>query len=97
VPERAISSGTVVARAARTLAEPVLGDLVVLDPATDRYVRLNSTAAALWEAIEAPTPVSELARIMADRFHIEDERALADTTTFVRELAERELVVLDGA
>lgn len=86
-----------VARADRALAEPVLGDLVVLDPATDRYVRLNRTAAALWEAIEAPTRVSELARVVAERFEVEEERALADATAFVRELAERELVVLADA
>lgn len=85
-----------VSRAARALAERVLGDLVVLDPAADRYVRLNATAATLWEAIEQPTSVSELAQILAQRFAVADERALADAKTLVQELAERELLVLDG-
>jgi hypothetical protein len=97
VPGREISSRTLVSRKDRALTERVLGDLVVLDPATDRYVRLNPTAAALWEAMEEPTPMSELARIVADRFHVENERALADATAFVQELAERELVVVGDA
>jgi hypothetical protein len=97
VPEHDISSGTTVSRASRTLAERVLGDLVVLDPATNRYVRLNATAAVLWEALAEPTSLAELAQIAAERFGVEHERALADATTFVRELAQRELIVLDDA
>lgn len=82
-------------RADRALAEHVLGDLVVLDPATNRYVRLNATAAVLWEALSEPTSVAGLAQIAADRFGVAEERALADATAFVRDLAARDLVVLD--
>ncbi len=89
------SADTTVSRAARAIAEPVFGDVVVLDPTADRYARLNETGAVLWEALATPTSVGELARVIAQRFHIDDERALADTTAFVRQLAERELVVLE--
>lgn len=95
VPDGDLSAATTVSRASQAIAEPVFGDLVVLDPTADRYVRLNESGAVLWEALGSPATIGDLARLIAERFGIDDERALADTTAFVRELAGRELVALE--
>jgi hypothetical protein len=90
-----VSAATIVSRATGAIAEPVFGDLVVLDPAADRYARLNETGAVLWDALAAPSSVGDLAALIARRFRIAGDLALADTSAFVRELAGRGLVELD--
>lgn len=85
-----------VSRADGIISEPVLGDTVILDLAADRYSRLNASAGVVWEALAEPGRVSDLAGALSARFGLSPERALADATTLVRNLADRRLVVLDG-
>jgi hypothetical protein len=91
---REIGPETRVARAPEAISQAVLGDTVVLDTRTDRYVRLNASAAAVWEAATEPATVAELAGRLANRFGLPEERALADTSALVRELEARNLVSL---
>ena len=89
-----LSPQTVVSRAPNALAERVRGATVVLDPDRGRYVRLNATAGLLWDALEGPTTIEELAGRLTGDYGIEAARATADASAFVAALAERELVAL---
>jgi hypothetical protein len=94
VPGVEITAESVVTRAEQAVSESVLGDTVVLDVATGRYVRLNASAAAVWDAAAEAGPVSRLADVLAERFGLEGERALVDTCSALRELEVRGLVTV---
>ena len=66
----------------------------MLDPDSGRYVRLNATGGVLWEALETPTTIEELAGRLSGDYGIDAVRATADASAFVSALAERELVAL---
>jgi hypothetical protein len=73
----------------------VHGDLpeeTVLDADAGIALRLNSTGAWIWEQLEQPRPVGQLARGLAERFEIDEGRALDDVVAFAREMTRRELL-----
>lgn len=74
----------------------VHGDLpeetVLLDVDAGTAVRLNATGAWVWEQLEQPRRVGELANGLAQRFEIDETRALGDVVAFAREMARRELL-----
>ena len=74
------------------VTETVAGETVLLDPVGDRYLRLNSSGAALWELLSEPRAPAELARALADRHALDDETAARDAGTFVAALRARELI-----
>jgi len=74
----------------------VHGDLpertLLLDVDAGTAVRLNSTGAWVWEQLEQPRQVGELAEGLAQRFEIDEGRALDDVVAFAREMERRELL-----
>ena len=66
---------------------------LVLDAQNSRYVKLNRTGAALWDALAEPTDEASLARGLVERHGIDEERAAADVEAFLARLRERGLVV----
>lgn len=66
-----------------------LGDeVVMLDPERDRYLRLNRTGSLIWNLLERPATVAELAGQLSEREGVPPERAQADTLAFVKQLIE---------
>jgi hypothetical protein len=89
---------TVVRRRDDVITETVLADVVVLDPETSRYVRLNATSALLWEALaDAPASVGSLAALLEERLGAPPERAPGDATSFVEAMVSRGLVEIADA
>jgi hypothetical protein len=80
----------------RRTERAVHGDLpeetVLLDVDAGIAVRLNAAGAWIWEQLERPQPVSELARGMAEHFEIDEARAVEDVVAFAREMTRRELL-----
>jgi hypothetical protein len=74
------------------VTETVAGETVLLDPVGDRYLRLNSSGAALWELLAEPRSPEELAAALADRHALETEIAARDAHAFVAALRARDLV-----
>ena len=91
----AVAIDTIVQRTRGVITEAVLDDVVVLDPASGRYVRLNRTSAALWDAIAEPgVSVAALARVLEDQHQAPSPRAQDDALGFVEAMASRGLVEL---
>ena len=67
-------------------------ETVLLDVDAGTAVRLNPTGAWIWEQLEQPRRVGELASGLAERFEIDEARALGDVVAFAREMARRELL-----
>ncbi len=91
----AVAIDTIVQRTRGVITEAVLDDVVVLDPASGRYVRLNRTSAALWDAIAASgVSVAALARILEEQHQAPSPQAKDDALGFVEAMASRGLVEL---
>ncbi len=83
-----------VQRSPRAVLEGIGGEAVVMHLDRDLFVRLNATARWLWDQLERPRTLEELADLLVDRYPAEAHRALVDVEAFVSALAERDLVAL---
>jgi hypothetical protein len=92
VPE-ALDRTSTIARAKGWVVETLGGEVVMLDPGRDRYLRLNRTGSVLWGALEEPATVNDLAARLAEAEGIPAERATADTIAFVTDLIEHGAVL----
>jgi hypothetical protein len=92
-----IEAGTTLRRTDRGVRGDLPEETVLLDVDAGTAVRLNSTGAWIWEQLEQPRRVGELAGGLAQRFEIDEGRALGDVIAFAREMARRELLAADGA
>ena len=68
----------------------------MLDPESDRYLRLNETGGMLWEALTEPATLAELATHLAERTGIEPERAASDSAAFIKNLLDLGAVRIEG-
>jgi len=87
-----VGSSPRIRRVPWAVTETVAGETVLLDPVGDRYLRLNSTGAALWELLSEPRAPQELSRALADRHALDADVAERDAAAFVEALRARELV-----
>jgi hypothetical protein len=67
-------------------------ETVLLDVDSGTAVRLNATGAWIWDQLEQPRRVGELADGLAERFEIDEARALGDVVAFAREMTRRDLL-----
>lgn len=87
-----IEAETTLRRTERAVHGDLPEETVLLDVDAGTAVRLNSTGAWIWEQLEQPRQVGELASGLAQRFEIDEARALGDVVAFAREMARRELL-----
>jgi hypothetical protein len=87
-----IEAETSLRRTERAVYGDVPGETVLLDTDADIALRLNSTGAWVWEQLEQPRSVGLLARGLAERFEIDEGRALDDVVAFAREMTRRGLL-----
>jgi hypothetical protein len=87
-----IEADTTLRRTDRTVHGDLPEETVLLDVDAGIAVRLNPAGAWIWEQLEQPRRVSELASGMAARFEIDEGRALGDVVAVAREMARRELL-----
>ena len=74
------------------VTETVAGETVLLDPVGDRYLRLNSAGAVLWELLAEPRSPEDVAAALRERHGLADERAVQDAQSFIAALQSRQLV-----
>ena len=73
------------------------GTGVLLHLETKFYFTLNSTAVAVWKALEqAPATEAALAETLVREFEVELETAQRDVAELVRELVDEELLLRGG-
>jgi Coenzyme PQQ synthesis protein D (PqqD) len=89
---KTIEAETTLRRTERAVHGDRPEETVLLDVDAGTAVRLNSAGAWIWEQLEQPRQVSELASGLAQRFEIDEGRALGDVVAFAREMARRELL-----
>lgn len=87
-----IGAETTLARTERAVHGDLPEETVLLDVDAGVALRLNTTGAWIWEQLEQPQAVRELARGLAERFEIDQGRALDDVIAFAREMTRRDLL-----
>jgi hypothetical protein len=87
-----IEAETTLRRTERAVYGELPEEAVLLDVEEGTAVRLNATGAWIWGRLERPCAVQDLARGLAERFEIEEDRALGDVVAFAREMTRRELL-----
>jgi hypothetical protein len=83
--------GARITRTPEVIAVPVGDELLLHDIATDRYVRLNASAAAVWDDLARPLTVAEIGEALADRYGLAPEAAAGDARLVVTDLVARGL------
>lgn len=89
-----LEPSSIVARADGWVVETLGSEVVMLDPARDRYLRLNPTGSLVWDALDQPAPVSALAERLAEEEGIPAEAAAHDVLTFLNSMIEHGAVQL---
>jgi hypothetical protein len=92
VTETPIEAGTTLSRTDRAVHGDLPEETVLLDVDAGIAVRLNSTGAWIWEQLDQPHRVDDLASGLAQRFEIDQGRAFDDVVAFAREMARRRLL-----
>ena len=87
-----IGPDTSLHRAERAVHGELPEETVLLDLEDKIAVRLNQTGAWLWERLEQPRTVSELADGLAAEFGIDRDRALDDVSAWAADLQRRSLL-----
>ncbi len=90
--EAQIGTETTLRRTERAVHGDLPEESVLLDVDSGIAVRLNATGTWIWDQLDEPRGVAELARGLAGRFEIAESRALDDVIAFAREMARRELL-----
>ena len=83
------AAGGTVARSGEVIEGRLPEETVLLHTGSGRSLRINQTAAFLWERLETPQEPRRLAQELADHFGIEAETAETDTAAFLAELEQR--------
>lgn len=87
-----IEADTTLRRAERAVHGDLPEESVLLDIEDGVAVRLNRTASLLWEELERPQRVEDLACALSERFGVEKDSALIDVIAFGREMVGRNLL-----
>lgn len=85
---------TVVADAG-PVSTSVDGEEVILHPETGTYHGLNDVGTEIWERIQDPTPVEDLATAIAAEYDAADERVRSDVESFLADLLAADLIRVD--
>jgi hypothetical protein len=87
-----IGAETTLQRTERAVHGELPEETVLLDIDSGAAVRLNTTGAWIWDQLEQPRRVGDLADGLAEHFEIDQSRALGDVVAFAREMTRRELL-----
>jgi hypothetical protein len=87
-----VGAGARVRRVPWAVTETVAGETILLDPVGDRYLRLNSSGASLWDLLAEPRTPDELAGALEQRHGLDPATAERDADAFLRSLRARALV-----
>lgn len=83
---------TVVARALGLIGAELDDETILLGVEQSAYFGLDTTAQAIWQAIEQPRRVGEVVEGLTARYNVHPAQCAAQTCTFLEQLAAEGLV-----
>ena len=60
------------------------------------YIQMNETAVFIWEKLEKPSTVEELAAAIEEEFDVAHDEAVADVIEFIQILKNNHMVAIHG-
>jgi Coenzyme PQQ synthesis protein D (PqqD) len=75
------------------LFQEVEGEVVLLDPSTDKYFALNDVGTRCWQLLAEHGDLEEVLARMLDEFEVEEPTLRADVEALVAKLSAHGLVV----
>lgn len=72
------------------------GEVIALDLHSSLYLSINGTGAAIWPQLAAGAPHEALVATICKQFDVGAERASADVSAFLSELAGLDLIERDS-
>ena len=75
------------------ISRRVDGELLLLDLEYDQIHQLNESATFIWDTWEQVSDEGDLAKLLAQKFHVKDDVALNDVVVMVGRLRELHLLV----
>jgi hypothetical protein len=84
--------GSVVVRKKDLPSTGVDADLVILNLETNNYIGLDNIGRRIWELLDTPSPVAEIARTMCAQFSGPRDAIERDVLALLQEMAEEGLI-----
>jgi hypothetical protein len=63
------------------------GEIVALSLHSSQYVSVNDSGSELWELLATGTTPRAMTRVLADRWHLDEQQATSDIETFLAQLS----------
>ena len=92
-----IDMQSVVVVAKEQFASNVGGDLVILGMAAGRYYGLGEVGTRVWQLIQAPTRVDDVARTIMSEYEVDAQTCQSDLLRLLVQLAEAKLIEVQAA
>ena len=82
-------------RSEDTASRMIDGEAVIVIPQKGLVTVLNETGSGIWQLMGGGNTVEDIINIISSEFHVSREEAERDTLDFIKELEEKDMVVLN--
>lgn len=90
-----ITAETIVRRGDNHVETEVADQTMMMNIDKGKYYALEGTAQMIWGALEAPKSVQDLVAQMVDTYEVDQDQCMTDVVSFLSDLVENELVVVE--
>jgi hypothetical protein len=94
---RTLTTETTAVAAENALSTTIDGETVILHRDAGKYYGLNEVGTFIWELLQEPRSLDELCQEVITAYDVERQRCRNDIEELLVELAETDLVRLDGS
>jgi hypothetical protein len=91
-----IDPNTTFVASSHVAAADLGGEAVILDAEAGRYFGLNEVAARILQLVSTPKSLADIESQLLEEYDVEPERLKTDLQVFVKELADRDLIEVNG-
>lgn len=88
-----ITEESIIQRNNTILTSNLDGEKVMMSIKFGEYFGLGKTGSYIWDCIEKPTKVSDLADMIIQKYKVDKNKCLADILPFLNHLLEKELII----
>ncbi|MEA2107108.1 MAG: lasso peptide biosynthesis PqqD family chaperone [Bacteroidota bacterium] len=88
-----LTEETIIQRNPDILASDIDGEKVMMSIQQGEYYGLGKTGSFIWDHIEQPISIKDLADLITEKYEVGREQCLQDILPFLNDLAEKKLIV----
>ena len=88
-----LTEQTIIRRNPDILASDIDGEKVMMSIQQGEYYGLGKSGSFIWDNIEQPITIKDLADLITEKYEVNKEQCLQDILPFLNDLAEKKLIV----